>query len=213
MSEGPAAGVTASGLPELDRVRSTRAATLELVSGLSQERMDRAPAPGRWSAGEVLDHLALTDGVYLRDLAELLEQAAAGRGTRLRRGFDDLNPSILFLPKSLLPVLELPLTVMSRVMPVGLRDALASSRWLPAHHPDQTAPRPGRAAEELRAELAAGPDAIAALVAAHPELDLDSLSHAHPLLGVHTVPQLLAFYAGHEVRHQGQLRDVLEATS
>ena len=193
----------------LARVRATRTRTLELVAGLSQEQLGHAPAPGRWSAGEVLDHLVLTDRVYVRDVGELLALAAAGRGTRLRRTFADLNPSILFLPRSLLPALELPLTAMSRLLPTRLRDTLATARWFPAHHPDQAAPRPGRPAEELRRELAAGPVEIAALHAAHPDLDLDTLTHAHPLLGVHTLPQLLDFLADHETRHHGQLRDVL----
>ncbi|HUP43280.1 MAG TPA: DinB family protein, partial [Thermoanaerobaculia bacterium] len=142
-------------IDSLERVRETRARTLELVAGLTQEQMDGAPGEGRWSAGEVLEHLVLTDRVYVRDVGELLAMAAAGQGTRLRRTFADLNPSILFLPRSLLPVFELPLTVMSRLLPVGLRDSLASSRWLPAHHPDQTSPRPGRPAGELRRDLAA----------------------------------------------------------
>jgi uncharacterized damage-inducible protein DinB len=209
MEPAAAPGSTPPRIDPLERVRETRARTLELVAGLTQEQMDSAPGEGRWSAGEVLDHLVLTDRVYVRDVGELLAMAAAGRGTRLRRTFADLNPSILFLPRSLLPVFELPLTVMSRLLPVGLRDALASSRWLPAHHPDQTAPRPGRPADDLRRDLAAGPDRIAALLAAHPDRDLDALTHSHPLLGVHTLPQLLGFLAGHETRHQGQLRDVL----
>ena len=195
----------------LARVRATRARTLELVAGFSQEQLDRAPGPRRWSAGEVLDHLVLTDRVYVRDVGELLALAAAGRGTRLRRTFGDLNPSILFLPKSLLPALELPLTIMSRLLPTRLRDTLASARWFPAHHPDQAAPRPGRPADELRRELAAGPEQIATLLAAHPDLDLAALTHAHPLLGVHTLPQLLDFLADHETRHHGQLRDTLRA--
>lgn len=199
-------------LPALDRVRATREATLDLVADLSQEQLDHRPAPGRWSAGEVLDHLALTDRVYARDLTDLTERAAAGEGTRLRRTFADLDPSILFLPRSALPFLELPLTVMSRLLPTRLRDTLASARWLPAHHPDRTTPRPNRPRDDLLRELASGPDEIATILEAHPELDPDSLTHSHPLLGVHTVPQLLHFLADHEARHHGQLRDVLGKT-
>lgn len=195
----------------LDRVNSTRTATLDLVSDLSQEQLDHRPAQGRWSAGEVLDHLVLTDRVYVRDLTELTEQAAAGRGTRLRRTFADLNPSILFLPRSALPALSLPLTVMSRLLPTRLRDGLASARWLPAHHPDRTTPRPGRPGEELLRDLRSGPQELAAILQRHPDLDPDTLTHSHPLLGVHTVPELLHFLDDHETRHQGQLRDVLRS--
>ncbi|HEX3555624.1 MAG TPA: DinB family protein [Thermoanaerobaculia bacterium] len=43
----------------LDQLAQARAQTLALVQPLSQEELDRAPAPGKWSVGEVLDHLFL----------------------------------------------------------------------------------------------------------------------------------------------------------
>jgi hypothetical protein len=42
---------------ELERLERVRAGTLALVDGLSQEDLDRQPAGGGWSVGEILDHL------------------------------------------------------------------------------------------------------------------------------------------------------------
>lgn len=44
---------------ELRRLEAVRARTLALVDGLTQEDLDRRPARGGWSVGEVLDHLRL----------------------------------------------------------------------------------------------------------------------------------------------------------
>lgn len=198
--------------PELERVKRTRRATLERMEGLSQGALDRSPRQGVWSAGEVLDHLVLSDALYSTDIRRLFEMAAAGEEPVLRRSFAELNPSIFFFPKALLPIAELPLAFFNLFLPRGARDALVRSRWVPAQNPDATAPRPGRPAAELRAELEAFPAQLSALFADHPQLDSRRLRHYHPLLGHNTVPQLLSFIANHENRHQEQIDDILRRT-
>ena len=198
---------------ELDLVRWTRRETLDLVAALSQDELERRPAPGKWSVGEVLDHLLLSDGIYRADIAELIARAHRGGPTELDRHFRDLDASILFIPKALLPLLELPLLLLNPLMPRSLRDFAVRSRWVPAQNPTATTPRPGRSGDELRRELAASLEELAGLIAANPDLDYRALVHRHPLLGTNDVPQLLRFVANHEARHQDQVRDTMRAVA
>ena len=46
---------------ELQQFRAAQAATLGLAEGLSEGQAAFAPGHGQWSAGEVLDHLLLTE--------------------------------------------------------------------------------------------------------------------------------------------------------
>lgn len=197
----------------LESLRGVREQTLELVRGLSQEQMDRRPFPGRWSVGEVLDHLARADEIYRGEVETLIERARAGDRPVLRRGFSDVDIAVLFIPKSVLPLLDLPMGLMSSLMPKGLRDFVVRSRWLPARNPTQTAPRPGRPVEELRRELREGPEVFASLVAAGADVDLTALRHFHPLLGWNDLAGIFSFLESHELRHRGQIRELLAAVS
>ena len=85
--------------------RTTRAHTLEMVQGLSQCQMDFEPAPGKWSVGEVLDHLILGQRLNLSYIAEVIGMKKAGQRPVLRLSFTDVDVSIGYLPKSMLPAL------------------------------------------------------------------------------------------------------------
>jgi len=195
--------------PTLDRVRRVRRETLRLTGDLDQERLDRRPSPRRWSVGEVLDHLILSDRFYRGDVERLFELARAGERPVLRRSFADLDPSILFFPKRLLPLLEPPLAVMNLFMPRSLRDWIARNRLIPAQNPEISEPRPGRPAEELRHELAESLEETEAVFRDAEGLDLTAIEHYHPLLGKRDLAGLLDFIADHEERHQAQIREIL----
>jgi uncharacterized damage-inducible protein DinB len=70
---------------QLEAFREAREDTLQLAAPLSQEQLDRSPAPGKWSAGEVLDHLAKTDAMYRREIALLVDLARFGRRPSVKR--------------------------------------------------------------------------------------------------------------------------------
>ena len=186
-----------------------RAKTLELVRGASQDELDGRPAPGRWSPGEVLDHLVLSDRVYRGDIERLFDLARAGERPIVRRSFADLDPSILFFPKPLLPLLEPPLAIMNLFLPRSLRDWIARNRLIPAQNPEVSEPRRGRPAEELRRELEESLGATEALFRGAGGLDLSAMEHYHPLLGRRDLAGLLCFIADHEERHQAQILDQL----
>ena len=58
---------------------ATRAALTSEVRGLSEAQLGFQPAPGRWSIGEILDHVCLSERSITRTISRILQQAA-GRG-------------------------------------------------------------------------------------------------------------------------------------
>ncbi len=53
-----------------------RARLLASVDGLSEKQLAFQPAPGKWSIGEILDHLCLAERSMTRTVSRLLQQAA-----------------------------------------------------------------------------------------------------------------------------------------
>ena len=203
-------GAHPSGLREsLDELRATRARTLALADGLSQEQSDYAPAPGKWSAGEVLDHVLLAEVTNRGHVAKLIELKRAGRRPELRLTFSDLNVSVAYVPRAVLSLLETPLTLVNMLVPDGLRTYLTRYRLVPFQNPDVAAPRRGRPSLRLRDDLADSLRETEALLQNTPDLDYGEMVVRHPLLGRYDVPGLLRFMSAHEQRHQSQIADLL----
>src|SRR2546423_2672820 len=203
-------GVRPSRLGEsLEEFRATRARTVALADGLSQEQLDYVPAPGKWSAGEVLDHVLLAEATNRGQIARLIELKRAGRRPELRLTFSDVNVSVAYVPRSVLPLLETPLTLVNMLVPDGLRNYLTRNRVVPFRNPDVAAPRRGRPSLRLRGDLADSLRETETLFQTNPDLDYGEMVVRHPLLGRYDVPGLLRFMSAHEQRHQSQIADIL----
>ncbi|MCA1632289.1 MAG: DinB family protein [Acidobacteria bacterium] len=199
-----------TGLKEsLEEFRATRAHTLASSDGLTQSQLDYSPARGGWSAGEVLDHMLLAEGTNRNQIERLIEMARAGRRPELNLTFSDVNVSIAYLPRFVLPLFETPLTIMNMFVPDGLRSYLTRNRLVPFQNPDVAAPRCGREAQRLRDDLADSLRETEALLQNNPDLDYGGMVVRHPLLGRYDVPGLLRFMSAHEQRHQSQMADIL----
>jgi len=192
----------------LELLRSARAGTLHLCSSITQAQSEFTPRL-KWSAGEVLHHLLLSDYLYQRNFARLIQLQKSGQRPVLRSSFADLNPSIAYIPKSLLPMLEIPFTVVNLFVPNLVRETMTQFRLLPAQNPDITTPKKRQRVSELRASLQSSHDEIAALFSANPELDYSVMRFQHPILGSNSVLQMLRIAAMHERRHQSQIQDLL----
>jgi hypothetical protein len=192
----------------LELLHSARAETLRLCSPITQAQSEFAPR-GKWSVGEVLHHLLLSDYLYQRNFARLIELQKSGQRPVLRSNFADLNPSIAHIPKSLLPMLEIPFTVANLFVPDLIRETMTQFRLLPAQNPDITTPKKGQRMNEIRASLQSSHDGIAALFNANPDLDYRAMQFQHPILGSNSVLQMLRIAAMHERRHQSQIQDLL----
>jgi hypothetical protein len=205
----PAGGERKAFGSALELHRTTRYHTLAMVEKLSQSQMDFEPAPSKWSAGQVLDHLILGQRVNLSYIAEVIGMKKAGRRPVLRLSFSDVDVSILYLPKSLLPALEVPFNALNMFIPNGVRDFMTRYRLVPAQNPELTAPRRSRAADELRNDLISSLKEMDALLESHAHLDYSEMVIQHPLLGNNNIPGLLRFLSLHEQRHQSQIQNIM----
>jgi hypothetical protein len=197
--------------PGLRRLREVREQTLSLVHDLTQEQLDQRLAQDSWSAGEILDHLIVSEKFLRKEIAELIERQRSGRATVLFRRLREFNISVGPIPRAVLTLLEFPLTVSSFFTPAFVRDFLISSRLVPARHPAVANPRHGRPDAELRAELAASIAETESLFEANARLDYRTLWHIHPLLGFNNVLDLLRIAALHEGRHQARLVEIVRS--
>jgi uncharacterized damage-inducible protein DinB len=194
---------------DLASFRAARHRTLELIEGLTQAQIAFSPGSGRWSVGEILDHLLLAESLNRREIAELIAMQKSGRRPYLQRTFADMDVSIAFIPKSMLPSLEVPFRVLNMMVPRSAREFLTRYRLVPAQSPDIGTPRKDRPIDELREELRHSLQEMKALFEANPTLDYRAMIHQHPLMGVNNAVQLLRIVARHEQRHQSQISDVL----
>jgi uncharacterized damage-inducible protein DinB len=195
---------------DLALFRAARQRTLELIDGLTQAQIDFPPGDGQWSVGEVLDHLLRAEALNRQEISELIDMAKSGRKPYLKRTFADMNVSMAFIPKSMLPSLEVPFRVFSMVVPRFARELMTRYRLVPAQSPDAGLPHKNRSIDELRQELRASLQKMEALFAENPTLDYHAMIHQHPLMGVNNVLQLLHTVALHEQRHQSQIGDILK---
>jgi len=192
----------------LELLHSTRAGTLRLCSAITQAQSEFAP-PGKWSAGEVLHHLLLAENLYRGNFAQLIELQKSGQRPILRRSFADLNTSIAYIPKPILPMLEIPFTVMNMFVPSVVRETMMQFRLVPAQNPDVITPKKGQPVNDLQVALQASYDEMAALFNANPNLDYRGMTYQHPIMGSNNALQMMRIVALHEWRHQSQIRDLL----
>jgi hypothetical protein len=190
----------------IERLAVVRAGTLALIENLEQEQADRSDA-GRWSPGEILDHLLKAERVNRDEIARLIDLAEAGKDPYLRRRFADLDLAPPFVPRAILPLLDLPFSLATLLLPASLREAVIRSRWPPGRAPRALAPQRGRPIGELRAELASSLEATRRLFEVHPDLDYRRMLLQHPLLGLSDPIDILGTIRAHEQRHQQQLRE------
>jgi hypothetical protein len=171
--------------------------------------MDHQPAPHKWSAGEVLDHLILGQRLNLCYIAELIEMEKAGQRPIKKLTLAEVDVSIGYIPKNLLPALETPFMMLNLIIPSGFRDFMTSHRLVPAQNPSLTTPRRARPADELRNDLFSSFKETETLLEANADLDYGAMMIEHALLGNYNIPGLLRFLALHEQRHQSQINDIL----
>jgi hypothetical protein len=96
---------------------AVRVALTSEVRGLSDAQLGFRTTPGRWSIGEILDHLCLAERSITRTISRLLQQAA-GLGQIGQPGTLDIPPQLIDLetynraassPESVMPSPDRPL--------------------------------------------------------------------------------------------------------
>jgi uncharacterized damage-inducible protein DinB len=192
----------------LNGLEAARRQTLAILAPFSQAQLDFAPRPGRWSIGEVADHLRLSEQLWRDELHRLVLLARAGKPARLKHSFADINVSPLHIPDSVLSLLETPFSFMNRFVPDSVIGLITEFPILPTRNPDMATPRARRTKAELIADLRAALEETQQLIDSNADLDFLQMTSEHPLMGANNVPQVLNFLARHERRHHAQMNGV-----
>jgi len=185
--EGPRTGDADAPLePALEELRARLAADLgalaAAVANLGQTQADWRPAPDRWSVGEVLHHVVLSNRSFARVVGKLVEQ---GR----REG-----------------VMARPEGRRSWPRLRSIADVAASG---PVRNPDRVTPAHGLPIEELRRDLATSHHAVVAQIPALGTLELAELKLPHPLGLELNLYQWTDIAGAHERRHLAQIEAIL----
>jgi len=163
-----------------ERRAELRAAVDAVPPGARQTR----PAPDRWSAAEVVEHLAMVEGRMARGIfAKRIEEARAN-GVGLER---ETTPVAVSFDAN--PVLDRsrPRTAPEAVAPLGAKDF--DTAWAEL--------------EQVRARLRA-------TLTAADGLALGDIRHVHPSLGDMNLYQWALWIGSHEGRHAAQVREIAE---
>jgi uncharacterized damage-inducible protein DinB len=166
----------------LDLLDAERAALLARVARVPDELRARRPAPGHWSAAEVLEHLARVEGSVVKLLTLRGRERPAEPAPDV--ALAQLTPERAARLRNRNERIEAP----ERVRPVG--DVA----------PDEAL----RRLAEVRAALRA------AYLAADP-VALDGQTHTHPFIGTLTLGAWVEFLVHHEARHAAQIEAIADA--
>jgi hypothetical protein len=172
--------------PALEELRARLAADLEALMGsvvsLGQAQVDWRPAPDRWSVGEVLHHLILSNRSFALVVGKLVER---GR----REGLAAQSDARRSWPRLR-----------------AIADVQASG---PVRNPDRVTPAHGLPVEQLRRELLESHRAVERRIPDLAGLDLAALRLPHPLGFELNVFQWADITGAHERRHLHQIEAVL----
>ena len=167
-----------------DHIDSTRERLLRAVENLSEEQQGFRPAPDRWSAAQLCEHLAIVEGNMTRLIAKLLGKAEESGASRAEG---------------------------AAFAPVTIEEFVERSRAVKLKAPESICPGD---APVLADSLARLRDSRAALHALRPRIeraDGQSVRFPHPVWGPLNLYQWLLFIGAHESRHLAQIEALKES--
>jgi hypothetical protein len=167
----------------VDFADAARAALLDVASTVPADRFTDRPAPERWSASELLEHLVRVETGCARVIAK---RAAGAREAGMG-------------PEG---------TDRSRLGTLDGRGVTDRSRKLRA--PEIVAPGGGLSREAALDALATSRAEFKRAVADADGLALSEVRHTHVVLGEIDLYQWILFVAQHEKRHTQQLEEIAE---
>jgi DinB superfamily len=168
-----------------DDIDATRARLFRSVEGLSAAEQVFRPAPEKWSAAEVMEHLALVERRVARLIASLLEKAEAAGPAR---------------------VSDEPFA------PVSIAEFVEQTRAQKLEAPDSARPA-GAPLDASLSALRDSRSALRALRPRVERADCASARFPHPVWGPLNLYQWLLFLGAHDARHLAQIEALKEASS
>ncbi|MCP5054360.1 MAG: DinB family protein [bacterium] len=167
----------------VNELGNARTSLYNTVEGLSQHQLDQQPEPGRWSVGEILHHLYVTE----TGVTKLLEKQIT-KAEKRGMGPDPENSSLL-----------------------GSLDQYAfETSTIKIKAPQQVQPQYGVEKGELEELLGSARAELLNVISKGSVYNLSELVFPHPALGRMNMYQWLLFLAKHEERHTAQIKDELE---
>ena len=166
-----------------ERLDRTRAALCAAVDAVPASARNVRPAPERWSAAEVVEHLSITERLFGDRIAKAIETRAGG----LNRESADRAP----LPQ-----------------PIETRMADRVNR---RQAPDVALPKGELPCDAGLTLVEHGHARLRSLVSATDGLALSEVTSDHPFFGTLTVYQWIELIAAHEARHTEQIREIASA--
>jgi hypothetical protein len=158
---------------------AVREALCQEVHGLSEEELTFQPGPGKWSIGEILDHLHLAERSFTRVLSKILQQAA-GRG-------------LIGEPGSMVPP--------PHQLDLGIYNQ-------PAQAPESLRPSPQRPLPQLLSSLEESRDRLLEVARRANGRVVGGVAIRHFQLGELHFYQWLLLEAAHESKHLAQIRQI-----
>lgn len=159
----------------LDEQRSVLKSAFDSVPA---ELRNRPPAPERWSAANIVEHLAIVQARISRLLSERIEQVRSELSAEASSG-------------PILPTID-------------YKRMYDRSNRVKA---PETAQPTGLDAVSAWAALEKSASMMRAMLMANDGISLSSVTHPHPRFGELSVYQWVAFIGAHEVRHAEQIRE------
>jgi len=168
-------------LSRLDRARATLRGAVEAIPPAKQRQR---PAPDRWSAAEVLEHLTLVERIF---------------GGRIMKALDEARTAGLASEAN--PRAPLPAPVEERMADRGNK----------RQAPETAHPTGNVDVATGWATLESNHNALRTALAGCDGLALSQVTLDHPFFGTMTVYQWVELMAAHEGRHTEQIREVAAA--
>jgi hypothetical protein len=208
--------VTPAGAPAEERAaafrqyRVAREGTLSLIQHVSQAQADFKPAQDKWSIGQNVEHLLMTEDLYRTQIQNLIALARSGNGTNIDLTFRDINTSVAYIPREVIPLLSAPLKVFNLFVPQAVREVMFRIPFIPAIAPTVSTPDTCRPITDLRLQCTSSNAATEAVLRGTLPPNLDKMTITHPILGTNNIAQIFRIIAAHEERHHTQMRSVIQ---
>ena len=194
----------------LQQYRAAREGTISIIQGLSQRQAEFQPAENKWSISQNVEHLLMTEDLYRAQIQNLIALARSGNGTNIELSFREINTSIAYIPREVIPLFSLPLKMFNMFVPQPIREQLFRVPFIPAIAPTVSTPETCRPLAELRMQCNSSLSATEAVLRGDLPANLDKMTITHPILGTNNIAQIFRIIAAHEERHHTQMRGVME---
>lgn len=163
-------------------LEAARNKVVETVSSLSDEQANFRPSTEKWSAAEIVEHLAKTEANLVRVVGKLLGKAEAENA--LSDG--TLNPPVSF---------------------AAMAEKARNERF---QAPAFIAPEGSANIAESLKQLSQSRVALVEMRPRIEAVDCSNVEYPHPFFGKMNLYQWLGFIGVHELRHLAQIKNLLD---